>query len=383
MSPAVPRSRVVPLLGRLVTGALVVALVVTTGPGVATTAPKPNIHTVQRQVDALGRKVDVLAEQYDVARIRLAAAQRRSAAATKRVRTQQAAVEQLRKKIAALATSAYMGGPTDVASLVTARSPQDFVDKSASLELLSEQDKRQVSTFTKASKQLSSQRTDAAKALAEQRTETAKIGHTRATIMTLLGKQKRVLAQLQKQAAAKRAKQLAQQRAQAAAAARAAQQAKERARQRASRAAARATSSPSKSSAPSAPSAPANPPSGSGNVSAVIAYAQAQIGKPYEWGADGPDSFDCSGLTMMAWKQAGVSLPHSSQLQYSEGGPHVSKSQLRPGDLVFFYQPISHVALYVGNGRMITAPQTGENVKYADLGSSYYQSNYTGAVRPG
>lgn len=374
MSP-VPRSRVMSLLGRVVTGVLVAALVVTTAPGLAAADPKPDIRTVQRQVDALGRKVGELAEQYDVARIHLAAAQRRSDLAVRRVRAQQASVEQLRKNIAALATSAYMGGPTDLASLVTARSPQDFVDKSASLELLSEQDKRQVSAFNKASQRLSKERADAAKALAAQRTETTRIGHTRATILTVLAKQKKLLGQLQQQAAEQRAKERAQQQA----AARAQQQAKERAKQRASRDTTRTTTSSPPSPSPS----PTNPPAASGKVSKVIAYAQAQLGKPYQWGAAGPDSFDCSGLTMMAWRQAGVSLPHSSSQQYATGGPHVSKSQLKPGDLVFFYQPISHVGLYVGNGKMIAAPSTGDVVKYADITSGYYASNYSGAVRPG
>jgi peptidoglycan DL-endopeptidase CwlO len=130
------------------------------------------------------------------------------------------------------------------------------------------------------------------------------------------------------------------------------------------------------------------PPSGSssGTVSgaqAAIAYARAQIGKPYEWAAAGPDTFDCSGLTMRAWEQGGVSLPHYSVWQYAQS-QRVALSAMRPGDLVFFasdksdYQTIYHVGLYIGSGQMIEAPYTGENVRI----SSIWRDSLFGAARP-
>ena len=109
----------------------------------------------------------------------------------------------------------------------------------------------------------------------------------------------------------------------------------------------------------------------------AIAYACAQLGDPYRWGAAGPGRFDCSGLTMMAWKQAGVSLPHNAAAQARAGTP-VSTSQLRPGDVVFFYRPIGHSGLYIGNGLMIHAPQTGDRVKIAPVRGA---GSYTSAVR--
>lgn len=109
----------------------------------------------------------------------------------------------------------------------------------------------------------------------------------------------------------------------------------------------------------------------------AVQTAAAQMGKPYQWGAAGPDSYDCSGLTQYAWKAAGVSLPHSSRAQYSSL-PKVSKEELQPGDLVFFGNPIHHVGIYEGNGIMINAPQTGDNVKR----SSIHRKDYTGAARP-
>lgn len=123
------------------------------------------------------------------------------------------------------------------------------------------------------------------------------------------------------------------------------------------------------------PEGPA-PPVKSGAAKAVQT-AVAQIGKPYEWAAEGPDSFDCSGLTLYAWRSAGVSLPHSSQMQYSSL-PKVSRSQLRPGDLVFFGSPIHHVGIYEGGGVMINAPETGEYVRR----NSINRADYAGAARP-
>ena len=84
------------------------------------------------------------------------------------------------------------------------------------------------------------------------------------------------------------------------------------------------------------------------------------------WGADGPSSYDCSGLMMYAWGKAGVSLSHSSKAQAGEGR-RVSKDQLMPGDLVFYYSPISHVAMYLGNGRIVHAPRPGKSVEIAPM----------------
>ncbi|WP_245993904.1 C40 family peptidase [Nocardioides immobilis] len=115
-----------------------------------------------------------------------------------------------------------------------------------------------------------------------------------------------------------------------------------------------------------------------GRAAAAVQYLMAQVGDAYVYGAAGPDAFDCSGLTMMAWAQAGVSLPHSSSAQYSSGA-RVSESQLMPGDLVFYYSPISHVEMYIGNGLIAGAANPGAGVRVADL----HSMPYVGAVRPG
>ena len=116
----------------------------------------------------------------------------------------------------------------------------------------------------------------------------------------------------------------------------------------------------------------------SGRAAAAVQYALGQVGDAYVWGAAGPSAFDCSGLTMMAWGTAGVGLPHSSRAQYGSG-PHVSEGDLQPGDLVFYYSPISHVGMYIGNGMIVHAANPGEGVRVAPL----HSMPYVGAVRPG
>jgi cell wall-associated NlpC family hydrolase len=119
------------------------------------------------------------------------------------------------------------------------------------------------------------------------------------------------------------------------------------------------------------------PPPVRGSAGTAVAVARQQIGKPYEWAAAGPDTFDCSGLTMYAWGKAGVSLPHSSRAQYASL-PHVSRANLQPGDLVFYGSPIHHMGIYEGGGVMINAPQTGEFVRR----DSINRSDFAGAARP-
>jgi cell wall-associated NlpC family hydrolase len=103
---------------------------------------------------------------------------------------------------------------------------------------------------------------------------------------------------------------------------------------------------------------------------AAVNTALAQQGKPYVWGGAGPNSFDCSGLTQYAYAAAGVSLPHSSSMQATVGIP-VSRAQLLPGDLIFFYSPIGHVGMYIGNGLMVHAPTTGDVVKVVPVDYMY------------
>ena len=125
------------------------------------------------------------------------------------------------------------------------------------------------------------------------------------------------------------------------------------------------TSSPS---TPTTPSTPSTPAVQSGGASTALAFARAQLGEPYLWGGTGPDAWDCSGLTMKSWAAAGVRIPRVAESQYY-GTKRVLLADLLPGDLVFQQNSsgIYHVAMYVGNGQVIHAPQTGDVVKYKSL----------------
>ena len=111
----------------------------------------------------------------------------------------------------------------------------------------------------------------------------------------------------------------------------------------------------------------------------AVDTAMDQRGKPYEYGGAGPDSYDCSGLTMYAWNAAGVRLPHSAK-QQSTMGTAVARDQLQPGDLVFFYSGPSHVGIYVGNDQVVHAPESGDVVKVSDIDAigSYHSARRVG-----
>jgi cell wall-associated NlpC family hydrolase len=120
----------------------------------------------------------------------------------------------------------------------------------------------------------------------------------------------------------------------------------------------------------------------------AIAFAREQLGRPYLWGAEGPNAFDCSGLTQRAYRAAGISLPRTARAQATVGhriAPSMGVGALRPGDLVFWaYDPhdlstVHHVAIYLGGGKVIQSPQAGEVVKISPI----WMSGYAGATRPG
>lgn len=318
----------------------VVAVLVGTSPGTAAADPKPDMNTVQKKVDALNTKVDKVTEQYNQARIHLTSAKKRADHLEKRVAVQKKHVSDLRRTIASLATSTYMSGGANMASLVSSDNPQDFIDKATTLKELSNQDSHRIDAFKKAAKTLASKKSAAKKAVDQKKGIKKKLAGKKSTIEKSLNKQQDLLSRLKASARAERA----------------------------SRSADRVA-------------APSNLPPASGAAAQAIAFAKAQLGKPYSWGAAGPDAYDCSGLTMAAYQAAGISLPHSSQAQMSSG-PSVPRSALQPGDLVFFGSPVHHVGIYVGGGKMINAPNSGEVVQYASLNESYWASTYAGAVRP-
>jgi len=117
---------------------------------------------------------------------------------------------------------------------------------------------------------------------------------------------------------------------------------------------------------------------------AALLAAESRIGTPYRYGGSGPDAFDCSGLVAYAYQQAGVALPRTAAQQYALARP-LPRAELRPGDLVFFRwsgREVSHVGIYAGDGKFVHAPQTGGQVRTANLDDEWYRERYAGAGRP-
>ena len=142
----------------------------------------------------------------------------------------------------------------------------------------------------------------------------------------------------------------------------------------------KAVAAGSRQAAAPAPAAKPQPEASAGSSTAqsAISAAKSRLGKPYVWGATGPNSFDCSGLMQYAFEKAGKDLPRTSAAQ-SKFGKKVSMDALQPGDLIFLYSPVSHVAMYLGDGKVIEAPSSGQNVRFNSLAK--IEKNAVGARR--
>jgi cell wall-associated NlpC family hydrolase len=342
--------------------AVTTALTVGALPGQGAAEPRPTIAQVQQRIEVLNDQTDRAVEAYAQARISLAAARRTSAVSQRRVRREEASLAAVRRAMSSVAASAYRSGGTDaLVSLVSTSSPQAFLDRASSLDRIARDQASRLAAMATARHHLLVVQDQATRDLARQKTAEASLARQKATIERTLRAQKSLLAGLQAQERARLARLQAER---AAAARRMAAQA------RASRL--RALAAAGDESSGSLYNGPA-----SGRAGAAVAEAYNKLGSPYEWAAAGPSRFDCSGLTMWAWARGGVSLPHSSQAQY-DVLRHVSQSDTQPGDLVFFGSPIHHVGIYIGGGRMISAPRTGDVVKIQDA----FRSDYAGAARP-
>ena len=322
----------------------------------------------QRQLTLLVQQSQIAAQQYDAATFRLQQAQVGAQLAADRVRAAQRRLADARSDLGRLAAAAYRDGNGlgSVSLVLNANGPEQLVTGAHVLEhqetdlkatLQAADRARQDAQTAKATADAAVQARVTAQAqvaLAAQAARAA-VAAEQSQLAAVTAKRDALLAQL---AAAQRISvQLEQQRQQGLA---------EEAARRAAEAAAAAA-------AAAAQRAHLVAPTYDGSVAGrALAFAYAQLGKPYVWGATGPDSFDCSGLTMQSWASAGVYLPHFAAFQYQASHP-ISYGDLRPGDLLFWAtdgqdpETIYHEAIYIGGQEMIQAPRTGEDVEISSM----------------
>jgi cell wall-associated NlpC family hydrolase len=399
--------------------------------GLAIADPAPTLADVQKQVAQLQEQAEQAAERYNSANEDRTVMQRRLTAAQADVERQQARVRELTSEIGGFAAASYRTGGTDPSlHVLLADDPGDFLARASVVDAYATRQVGALRTVAVARQRLAEDRVTAAEVLERLKVVEAALDRHRSVAEAKLAKAQHLLNNLkaEERAALERARAAREEASRKAAAEAQArlkdQQAKAQAEAQArtqaiatAQAEAQARTQATAQAASTAPAPPrptASPPTttraavgtppssttqratqrptqpatqspapalsvpASGKGAAALQFALAQVGEPYMYGGAGPDSWDCSGLTMMAWKAAGVSLPHGAKAQYASTA-HISRSELQPGDLVFFYNPIHHVGIYAGNDKVVHAPKPGDVVSVDPL--SYMP--FAGASRPG
>ncbi|MGA4840106.1 NlpC/P60 family protein [Streptomyces sp. G45] len=334
--------------------ALASAATATAFEGTGHAEPQLTPSEVKTKVDKLYREAEVATEKYNGAKEKADKAERtlndlRDEAARRTERLNSA-----RQGLGSLATAQYRTGSVAPSlQLALSSDPDEYLDRASRADRAGQRQAATVNDVRGQLRELDQVRAEADDTLADLRARQAALKKHKKTVTGKLDEAKRLLDRL---TAAQRARLAADERGEGAGGSAGGSA-------RASRAADRG---------PATGTAPA-PDSRAG---AAIAYARKALGSPYVWGATGPNTFDCSGLTQAAYRAAGVSLPRTTYAQIG-AGKRVSRSELRPGDLVFFYSGISHVGLYVGDGQMIHAPNPSAPVRVAPID----QMPFAGATR--
>ncbi|MHC3815235.1 C40 family peptidase [Streptomyces sp. DT9] len=382
-----PRPRVrstTPAIG-FTTAALASVTLLSTQSALAAPAPKPSIEDVQKKVDDLYRQAGTATQHYDEAKEASAAQRTKVDGLLDDIAKRADKLNDARRTLGNYAAAQYRDGAlAPTATFFLANDPQSFFDQTHLMNRMATNQQQAVTDFRTKQAQASKKRAEAVTSLetltaSQTKLRTSKqdvqnkLTEARTLLSKLTAQEKARLAELEekkKAEAARKAKELAKK--QAAAKAEAERKAKE-------------AGSGSGTGSGTGTGTGTGSGSGSGSDSSattkaekVLAFARAQMGKPYVWGATGPSSYDCSGLTQAAWKAAGVSIPRTTWDQVNVG-TRIATADLQPGDLVFFYDDISHVGIYKGDGMMIHAPKPGANVREESI---YYMPIY-GSVRPG
>jgi cell wall-associated NlpC family hydrolase len=301
-------------------------------------APKPTVDEVRKQVEKLYEEATGPTEEYNAIREKQQKLQAEVDSARDRLARKQQEVNELREAIGPLAAAQYRGGGIDPSvELFLSGDPDDYLEQAEMLDRTSNRQAEALRAMQAKQRELTQEREAAQKrleALEETRTKAAK---KKDEVQEKLTKARRLLNSLT-----------------------AAQRARMEAAQERDDAAAGVSDS----------SATYNGPA-SGRAKAALDFAYAQLGKPYEWGSTGPNSYDCSGLVGASWRAAGVSLPRTVKQMY-DAGRKVARSDLQPGDIIYWYNDNQHNGMYVGNGKAIHAPRTGKNIEIVPLDSMPY-----------
>jgi peptidoglycan DL-endopeptidase CwlO len=321
--------------------------------GAADADPKPTLDEAKKQIAALQHQAEEAGESANDLRGQITASSVRVKALQAGIAKQQAQVDAVKRQIGSLAVAGYQtSGISTTAQLLLSSNPDQFLSQASTAQAFAGQQNSALRRFQVAQGKLTDLQASEQTELAALQAVQTKQNAFKNQLQSKLDAAEKVLDKLSDD----ERKRIEEENA---------KEAEEARKQRPTRDGDR--------TGEDLPNVPA-----SGRAKIAINAALAQLGDSYVWGASGPNSFDCSGLTMYAWGKAGVSLSHSSKAQASEGR-HVSKSELMPGDLVFFFSPISHVGIYLGNGRIVHAPRPGKSVEIAPLDENPYNT----AVRPG
>jgi len=313
---------------------------------------KQEVDAAKAKIATLNHTLDQLIEQYNQARIKLEQARSNRDAALTDLRNAQAVQQKAESDLSARAVQAYTGMGSQLDAILGSSSFSEFSDRIEFLGAVAQSDADLAAKAESAAQQArwASQRYAASVQTFDQ--QQSQLHQKVSSIRSAVQQQTALYQKLQKDYQDA----LAAERAAEAAAAVAA----------------------NGGTAGTGGSGGFVPPPNASKAQIAIAAAKSQIGTPYVWGSASPGvGFDCSGLTMWAYAQAGVSLPHSSQAQY-DMLPHLSRDQLQPGDLLFFYSPISHVAMYLGGNQEIDASHPGTSVSIHEV----YWDNFVAGGRP-
>lgn len=328
---------------------------------------KPSLEEVEKKVDDLYRQAESATDKYNAAKEKTAKQRKHVDTLLDDVAERTQKLNEAREELGSFASAQYRTGAAapDTATFLLADTPQDYFDQTQLMDRMTGRQKVAVDDYVTQQSETMKKRQEATESLetltdsqdglrTAKATVQRKLAAARELMSKLTAEEKARLAAIEKEKraeAARKADELARQ-----------QAAQQKARDEAAQQQDSGSSSSGSSGSGSSTSTPPADSSYATKADKALAFARAQIGKPYVWGAVGPGSYDCSGLTQAAWKAAGVTLPRTTYDQVN-AGTTVPLSQAQPGDLVFFYDDVTHVGIYIGNGMMIHAPKPGTYVR--------------------